>query len=794
MSHADGGDMPADPGAEMQPADVGDVGRGGDSERLRRFLGDDPRPGMLQPDVELVGRDEDLKKLRRLLDQDKASYARRRMPARVSITGVAGVGKSALGTRFAYSLAEEYSDGVLYVNLNYTTAADGFLDISQILRTFLLELGQSPDQLPQDARDLLRIEFIKTTDEKRLIVFLDNVRNYQSVQDLVPRSSTCLVIVTSQERLAEGIPSLQVEPLPVAEAVELFSSIARSRDVDEAKMSAQLVEVLQACAGLPIAIVVLAARLELQPGYTVARILADLDKYLSQLTTLFGAQRGKIEACFRVGYDALDEVQSMVFRRLSVVPGESFDFRMGGFLGGLADDDARLILDQLRELQLIQQTQDPDYFNMHSLLRQFAREQLSDAEAAEQLAGVLRFSCDQAKAMDQVIRSRTPVHEGERAADHAERVLQERNLALVWMEKQHKNLVAAIERAVKDRQADIAWETCRALVEFFEIRGKWESWRQTHEAAEKIVPRHSIGFAHVSYGLGRFHGSRHHWIDAIDHYRTAITVFLQHDDQLGVGRSLNSLGDVYRYSRNWDAAENCFRRSLSILAEAQEPRQLAIAKRSMAAIHRVRGQFEEGKKLCLEAIASQEKERDERWLAATKLSLADIYLDSGAGDARRLLTECLPVFEMFQDTHWMILTRRSMADALREDGEYDAAMAELITCRDSLRQDHDDQWEGEVLHSMGLVHLVQQDIANAIALFGEALARFHDSEDTLWQGRTQVSIGRAAAAAGRAAEAQLAFHAAWPLLVEQGATNDLERLETLMRHNPDAAGPAADRA
>jgi tetratricopeptide (TPR) repeat protein len=791
MSQADGEDA-RDAEPEMPGADATAGGWSGDSERLRRLLGD-PIPAMLRPDVELVGRDGDLKKLRRLLDEDLASYERRRMPARVSVTGVAGVGKSAVGTRFAYSLAGEYTDGVLYVNLNYASAGDGVLDVSQILRTFLLELGQSSDQLPHDARDL-RPEFIKATDEKRLVIFLDNVRNYHSVQDLVPRSSTCVVIVTSQERLDEDIRSLQLAPLPDAAAVELFNTIARSRNVDDPEMGSQLVKVLQACAGLPIAIVVLAAQLELKPGYTLARILADLDRYLSQLTVLFGAHRAKIEACFRVGYDALNEVQSKIFRRLSIVPGESFDVRIGAFLGGLTDDNARLVLDQLCALELIQQTQDPDYFQMHSLLRDFGREQLGDAEATEQLHGVLRFLCDQAKAMDQVIRSLMPVDEEESAADYAERVWRERNAALDWMEKQHKNLVAAIERACRGRQADIAWETCRALAEFFEIRGKWESWRQTHEAAEKVVPKQSVGFANVNYGLGRFHGSRHHWPDAIEHYRTAITVFLQHGDQLGVGRSLNSLGDVYRYSRNWDAAENCFRRSLSIHAEAREPRQLAIAQRSMAAIHRVRGQFDEGKRLCLKAIASLEKERDERWIAATKLSLADIYLDSGTGDARGLLTECLPVFELFQDAHWLVLTRRSLADALREDGEYDAAMAELVSCRESLRQDHDDQWEAEVLHSMGLVHLEQQDLASAITLFGEALARFRDSKDALWQGRTQVSIGRAAAAAGRADEAQAAYHSAWPLLVEQGAKADLARLEVLLEQKPETGGPNAGRA
>jgi tetratricopeptide (TPR) repeat protein len=153
---------------------------------------------------------------------------------------------------------------------------------------------------------------------------------------------------------------------------------------------------------------------------------------------------------------------------------------------------------------------------------------------------------------------------------------------------------------------------------------------------------------------------------------------------------------------------------------------------------------------------------------------------------------------MFDDTHWLTLTRRSLGEALLKEGEHDIAMAQLVMCLESLQQTKDDHWEGQVLHSMGLVHLARQDITEAMALFDKALEKFRESRDTLWEGRTQVSIGRAAAAADRtASEVQAAYHAAWPLLVEQGAKADLERLEALMEGGPDepeAAGPGADRA
>ncbi len=759
------------------------------------LLGLPPRPDMLPPDTDLVGRFDELRTLEGFLAQGKATAERHR-PARIGIYGDAGVGKSALGTRFAYSIEEQYPDGALYQDLNDAHMVNGDISIPEILRRFLLALGQSHDKIPQVAGDLLS-EFIRATDNKRLIVFLDNVRNYRSVKDLVPPSPTCLVIFTSNERLEDRVLSLQLLPLSLDSAVELFCRIAPSRCKGDAGSSEKLVDILKACAGLPIAIEVLAARLEDNPAYSLERILEDLDRYQSYLTGLFGARRHAIEACFRVSYDALSNVQSMLFRRLGVVPGESFDVPLGAYLGDLTADSARLVLEELYELRLIRRTQDPDYFTMYPLWRAFAREQLDDTEAAGQLTRALTFYCEQAEDADQVIRSLKPMHDARWSGGHAGRAPRQRNpalerdRALEWMEKQHRNFVAAVKCACDENQADVVWRICRALVEFFEIRGKWESWEQTHEAAmDNVVPEHSLGSAHVHYGLGRLNAARRSWEPAINHYRHAIALFSQYGDRIQVGRSLYSLGDAHRYMRNWDAAENCFARSLEILEEAHCPRQVAIAKRSMATIHRQRGQFKEAEELCRQAVTILEGEeiRDERWIAATKLSLADIYLDSGSEDARELLKQCLDVFIKLKDTHWIILTRRSLGEALRECDQYEAAMWQLEICRETLRQTRDDHWAGQILHSTGLVYLDQADTTKATALFGEALEMFKYSRDTLWEGRTQVSIGRTAAAAGKAAEAQMAYHAAWPLLVEQGAKEDLKRLEALLDRGPDKPG------
>jgi tetratricopeptide (TPR) repeat protein len=743
-----------------------------------------PRPAMLPPDTDLVGRDAELDSLLSFLATGRLTANRHRESLHVGIYGMPGVGKSALGTKLAYLVEDQYADGALYADLNTIPVAHGALDTSQVLRGFLLQLGRNPDQIPQDARDL-PAEFVKATDKKHLIVFLDNVREYDGVKELVPRSSTCLVIFTSNKRLYINGLSLHLEPLSEAFSTELFEKIAPNRAANNPENAEHLRGVLRACDGLPIAIRILAARLEENPGYSLTRLAENLDRHESQshLTELVGAERGTIEACFRVSYDALDNEQSALFRRLSIAPGESFDIALGAQLSGSSLHRARLLLEQLRALELIQATRDPDFFTMHSLLRQFGRDQLNDEEAKVQLKIVLSLYRDQAEDADYTIRSLPPKNDRDWPRS--------RDQSLEWMEKQHRNLVAAIKRACEENHREIAWQTCRALVEFYEIRGKWESWKQTHEAAAKIMPPRSEGSAHLSYGLGRLNGSLRHWDHAIRYYRGAIAIFRQHGDQLQMGRSLNSLGDVYRYMRNWDAAENCFRRSLKILEDARELRHLAIAMRSMSTIFRQRGQFDLAEAMCRQAlhILESESQRTERWIAATKLSLADIYLDSGAQDARRLLEECLLVFEKLEDSHWIILTRRSLGEALREENQLDAALIQLNMCRNSLRESRDDHWEGQVLHSLGLVYLAQNETIRARDLFERALEMFQHSQDTLWEARTQVSIGRAALAAGEdLSEIQVAFCAAWPLLVEQGAKADLAQLEVLLGYRP-SQGP-----
>ena len=737
----------------------------------------------LPPNTELVGREDELTELVAMIDRARLRSKRRSgIPVMVSITGAAGVGKSALAIALAYDLTSEYPDGILYADLRDAGQA-GELDISQKQREFLQQLGARPAELPSSAS--LDVEFRGATKDKRVLVFLDNVSDYGRIQRLVPNSPTCLVICTSLNGPGDTSEALPLKRLDKDEALELFELLAPGRAARSDKEADLLRRVLDACDGLPIAIGVLAARLKDEPGYALSELLDDLDDH--QLNSAFGPDlEDAIYRCFRVGYDALSDAESELFRALSVAPGVSFDVTLAARIFRISTDKASRELNRLKRLQLIQGTKGHGYFTMHSLLREFGKTQL-DEQAPWMTRRVLAACRDLAGENDDRIRSMRTAARSSAAADRVERSSDERDRALDWMEKQHQNLVAAV-RVACDGDGDlveIAWQLCRSMVEFFEIRGTWAAWRQTHEEALAVVPAASIGHAFLSYGLGRYYGSQRDWAAAVGHYRAAISIFRKEERHGEVRRCLNYLGDVYRYMRNWDAAQNCFAQSLSTPGEADHPRQVAVAMRSMAAIARLRGEFDEAASLCVRAIEILEREHDDRWIAATKLSLADIYLDSADDPetdpdqlqrARDLLEQSLRVFEKFRDSHWLLLSRRSLGETLRKQGQYAEALVLLEECTKSLAQARDPHWQGEVRHSFGLTYLGQGDLVRARIEFAEAEAMFRTARDVLWEGRTYVSVGRVHAASGELEQALDWWLRAWPLLVEQGASADLRRL------------------
>jgi predicted ATPase len=245
----------------------------------------------------------------------------------ITLTGPGGVGKSRLVIEVAGRLSERFPDGVRFVDLSSVPSAD-LVPAAVAAR---LGLKTSGDRLIADLVSYLRA--------KRLLLVLDNVEQLTDGAPLLARllaaapGVTALVTSRTVLRISGeyelSVPPLQVPPRGAGNlldyaSVQLF--VARAHAVAPGftltEENAQAVaEICRRLDGLPLAIVLAAARIRLLPPRA---LLARLDDRMSVLTSgprdLPERQR-TLKNTLDWSFDLLSATEQALFARLGVFAG-----------------------------------------------------------------------------------------------------------------------------------------------------------------------------------------------------------------------------------------------------------------------------------------------------------------------------------------------------------------------------------------------------------------------------------------------------------------------------------------
>jgi hypothetical protein len=217
----------------------------------------------------------------------------------VLITGMAGVGKTALALHWAHRA--DFPDGRLYADLRGFGPGEPATPAA-VIRDLLDGLGVPPARVPPSLEAQAAL-FRSLTAGRRLLLLLDNARDAAQVRPLLPAGPSVRTVVTSRDRLSELVVEAGAEPVELglpsaAEAVDLLVRRSARQADDEAKVLAE------ACGRLPLALGLVAARMR-QTGFGASAIMADLRRPGS--STL----------------DRLDEVFGWSYRTLSPPDGRS---------------------------------------------------------------------------------------------------------------------------------------------------------------------------------------------------------------------------------------------------------------------------------------------------------------------------------------------------------------------------------------------------------------------------------------------------------------------------------------
>lgn len=435
-----------------------------------------------------VGRDAELTALSAAVS-DKASAGTVVVSA---IAGAGGIGKTWLALWWAYQHLADFPDGQLFVDLQGFCAADEPIPTSTAVRGFLYALGVAPDRIPPDlhARTAL---FRSLVADQRMLIVLDNAADAAQVTPLLPGESPSTVLVTSRRQLASlitrhGAGHVRLGTLTDSEARRLLTG--RLGPAWIAAEPEAVEQLLDACAGLPLALGIIAGRAQADPAVGLAELAAGLRNATDRLSTLTDDDpAGSLPAVLSWSLRALTEEQARVFALLGSAPGPDIGPEAAAALVGLPLARTTAVLRALTELSLIDRLAAGRH-RMHDLVRLHAKRQPHD-DVMPALRRIVGFFLHTAHAGDRVLDPHaTPFDLEPPAAGIVPLSLADESDALAWFDAEHQSLLDAQRAAMEHGWHRAAWQLAWTLNTFHDRRGRLSDaiafWRNGLTAAGRL--------------------------------------------------------------------------------------------------------------------------------------------------------------------------------------------------------------------------------------------------------------------------------------------------------------------
>lgn len=508
------------------------------------------RPAQLPTDIaDFTGREDQVKHLSGLLsaaaDGDSGAV-------RIAlVAGSGGLGKTSLAVHAAHRVRSAFPDGQLYVDLLGATPHP--LPPADVLARFLRDLGVDGKEVPLDEAERAA-RYRTSLAGRRILVVLDNARDAAQVRPLLPGSASCAVLVTTRSRMPDLATTKLVDlnVLDDDEALTLFTKVVGDdRAAAEPEATAEL---LLACAGLPLAIRICAARLATRSGWTIramANRLRDEHRRLDELTVGDLAVRASFQVSFAslpVPARGVDPAEA--FRLLGLWHGPTISSAAAAALLGATEDQAADALEILVDAHLLE-SKAPDRYKFHDLLRVYASERavadLSETDRTEAITRLLRWyvrTADNAGAA--VSPHRYNISLDPAPGEPSALIFVGPDDALGWYDCERANIPAATRQASACDLHDLAWRLPVPLFRVFHARGNWVDCIATHRIALDSARNagNRQGEAGVLNNLG-YALVMTRDADGVVYLEQALAIRREIGDRPGEAQTANNLADLY---------------------------------------------------------------------------------------------------------------------------------------------------------------------------------------------------------------------------------------------------------
>jgi tetratricopeptide (TPR) repeat protein/transcriptional regulator with XRE-family HTH domain len=663
----------------------------------------------------------------------------------VAVTGMGGIGKTALAVQAAHKLVDSYPDGHLYLNLRGygpgqpMTTADA---LRQLLRSLGLDLQLIPDAV-EEAAALLRSQLAG----RRMLILLDNATGVRHVTPLLPGSPGSAVIITSRGSMATmpGARQIRLDALSETESVELLSGVIGPGRAEAEPAAAEKLALFTG--RLPLAVRLIGGRLAARPNWPIqhlVELLEDEERRLDSLDSDETGVRASIASSVRFLESSdrdLDREAAQALPMLSVPDGADLLTVVAAHLLDLPVPRADAVLERLVDLNLLESVA-PERYRFHDLIRAFAREladqTLSPTERDAGLARILHFYTGFAWAGQTLTHASSPRLALATVSIKHFKALANASSALRWLDDEQRNLMDRFHQAASSSLAGSALraELPLALFGYTEARSRWAEMRDLAGGSVEVASRNGLPLmaawlqhdrAIPDVEVGDLEPARAHLLKALEMFRTV-------SDLAGQARCCTSLSHVMERQGQTDQALAMINEALDLSRRLRNTSIEGVTYLALGSLLNRLGRFDQADVAFEQSVRLALQIGDRR-------SLAKRYLNAGISNVAT--------------------------------GRYDRAIVALGKSFETAGSFGDGNAQSEVEEVLAMAHACRTDYAAAEehAQLGLQLARTF--RNRLREGRLLLQLARITAAAGEPDRASEFLAESLPIL--HAASAKMER-------------------
>lgn len=690
----------------------------------------DERPNNLPVQLtNFIGREKEIAEVKYLLTKTRL----------LTLTGPGGTGKTRLSLQVGADIIDEFSSGVMLVEL--APVSDPDLVALTIARTLGI------NELPNQDTETVIVDYLKN---REMLIILDNCEHLidtcaKITEKLLQKCPKLKIIATSREALrSDGEITHKVlsldhpEPdekctliqLTQYEAVRLF--IERALAVNPGfrvnnENAPALAQICHQLDGIPLAIELAAVRINVLSVEKIREKLNDRFKLLTGGRRTALPRQQTLKALIDWSYDLLNEKEKILLQRLSV------------FSGGWT-------LEAAEEICIDDKIESYDIIDIQTTLMD--KSLINSVEKT----GMIRFylletikQYAEEKLCESTDLKNKHLNYFRKLSDHEKMRLNGINQT-EWIrltEADYDNIRSAIQYASENNPQE-AFIILSDMTNYWSIKGFFQEGLQTCQKVLNNNPGEvGIFKARVLYSAGLLSYGLGYSAEAENYARESLAMFRDADFKEGIGISLNLLGVSLNLNiNNSDEVVECLNESLSVLTSINRKREISNVLYNLSFPFLKKGDYEKALRYREESLEIARELNDTHFIAVvtTSLGISEFRRDNFE-KAREYTEESLINSRLLGDKYLISINMISLGNIYSESGEYEKANEYL---EEAVRISNDYGYKSNLIVALlysGEVASKTGDDIKAVSCFKESILTGKETGIDFYLGNNFYGLG-----------------------------------------------------